>query len=125
MQLESQDNRIFNNTDSTEQLNDLVKLSFFSNIGKAISSAKTVRQTLDAVMEQVGIIFAPSYWSLLLRNPRTGDLTFSIVVGSGVDKLKGMTIPRGQGIAGWIAEEGIVSDYRRCQQGFPLLPRNG
>ncbi len=126
MQFEPPDDRITDNTGSTEQLNDLVKLSFFTNIGKAISSAKTVRQTLDAVMEQVGIIFAPTYWSLLLRNPRTGDLTFSIVVGSGVDKLKGVTIPRGQGIAGWIAEEGkslIIEDVSKDSRFSPEMDK--
>ncbi|OQY34373.1 MAG: hypothetical protein B6241_05155 [Spirochaetaceae bacterium 4572_59] len=115
-----------NDTDNIEQINDLVKLSFFSEIGKAISRAKTLKQTLDAVMEQVGVIFAPSYWSLLLRNPKTGDLKFHVVVGSGVDKLKGIVIPRGQGIAGWISENGdplIIEDVSRDPRFSPEMDK--
>lgn len=113
-------------TDSIEQLNDLVKLSFFSEMGKAISSAKTVRHTLEIVMEQVGKIFAPSYWSLLLRNPKTGDLKFSVVVGSGVETLKGRIIPRGEGIVGWIGENGkalIIEDVSRDSRFSPEMDK--
>ncbi len=112
--------------DESDQLNDLVKLSFFSGIGKAISSARTIRETLEAVMDQVGTIFAPSYWSLLLRNPKTGDLTFSIAVGSGVEQLKGMVIPKGQGIVGWIAEHGealIIEDVSRDPRFSPDIDK--
>jgi diguanylate cyclase (GGDEF)-like protein len=94
--------------DGTEvsTLGDYVQLSFFAEIGKAITSASTIRQTLDIVMSHIGNIYAPLNWSLLLRNPRTGDLTFKLVVGSGVDRIQGMTIQKGRGIAGWIAETG-------------------
>ncbi|MFW6360312.1 MAG: diguanylate cyclase [Spirochaetota bacterium] len=97
-------------------IDDLVKLSFFTEIGKAITSAQSVHQTMQAVMDQIGKVFAPTYWSLLLRNNKTGELRFTIVVGSGVECLKGTTLPRGKGIAGWIAENGqslIVEDVSR------------
>lgn len=99
-----------------DQLSDQVKLSFFTEIGKAINSAATIKEILDAVMEHVGRIFAPSHWSLLLRNPKTGELKFSVVVGSGVEMLKGMTLAKGEGIVGWIAENGqplIIEDVSR------------
>ncbi len=95
---------------------DLVKLSFFTNIGKAIASATSLEETLREVMDQIGKIFAPSYWSLLLRNPSTGELTFRIVIGSGVEALQGRKLPKGTGIAGWIAESGqdvIIEDVSR------------
>ncbi|MBF9014015.1 MULTISPECIES: sensor domain-containing diguanylate cyclase [unclassified Oceanispirochaeta] len=103
-------------TDINDQLNDLVRLSFLTEMGKAISSSSTVNKTMHAVMKHVGIIFAPTYWSLLLRNPKTGTLKFEIVVGSGVEQMRGQTIPCGQGIVGWIAENGealIVEDVKR------------
>ena len=97
-------------------LGDYVQLSFFAEIGKAIASASTISQTLNVVMTAIGNIFAPLNWSLLLRNPRTGDLTFKLVVGSGVDRIQGMTIQKGKGIAGWIAETGqaiIIEDVAK------------
>ncbi len=86
-------------------LNELVQLSFFADIGKAITSSATIHDTLDEVMAQIGAIFAAEYWSLLLRNAKTGGLTFTVVVGSGVERLKGVTIERNRGVVGWIAEK--------------------
>ncbi len=95
---------------------DLVKLSYFSGIGKAISLASTLRETLEEVMQQIGNIFAPTYWSLLLKVPSTGDLRFTVVIGSGVEALRGRILPKGTGVAGWIAETGkevIIEDVSR------------
>ena len=98
------------------ETDDLVKLSFFANIGKAITSARSLTETLEQVMEQIGLVFAPTYWSLLLKNHATGDLKFTVVIGSGVEKLKGQVLPKGTGIAGWIAETGndvIIEDVSK------------
>jgi len=109
---------------SPETVDDMVKLSFFAEIGKSITAAYSVRETLDVVMQQIGKIFAPTYWSLLLRNGKTGELSFAVVVGSGVEELKGKTLPRGKGIAGWIAENGqslIVEDVQRDKRFNPEI----
>lgn len=90
----------------SEELESLVKLSFFAEIGKAITSSSTIDETLQEIMHQIGEIFSPLNWSLLIVNPKTGDLTFSLVVGKNADKLKGLKLPKGEGIAGWIAETG-------------------
>jgi diguanylate cyclase (GGDEF)-like protein len=91
---------------SDEQFNNLVRLDFFADIGKAIAGASTLKEVLQAVMEQVATIFAPSNWSVLLRKHPSGDLVFVKVTGAAVDTLEGHVIPRGTGIAGWIAENG-------------------
>ncbi len=109
-----------------EEIDDLVKLSFFTEIGKAIASSFTLKDTISSVMEQIGIIFAPSYWSLLLRNHGTGELKFVHVVGSGVEHLKGTTLPKGSGIAGWIAEHGealIIEDVQRDTRFNPEIDK--
>ena len=114
-------------TDATKQSNnfdDLVKLSFFTEIGKAITSAQTINETMQAVMDQIGKVFAPTYWSLLLRSSKTGELKFAVVVGSGVEELKGKKLPRGKGIAGWISENGqsvIVEDVSRDKRFDPEM----
>ncbi len=97
-------------------IDDLVKLSFFTEMGKAITSARTLRELLDRLMEHIGTIFAPRYWSVLLRNRRTGELTFRLVIGEGVEGLRGQKLARGEGVAGWIAESGdsvIITDVHR------------
>jgi len=96
-----------------KETGDLVRLAFFLEIGKAISRARTINDTLNVGMEHIGNIFAPLHWSLLLRDPKTGELTFTVAIGPSSEKLRGMRLPRGEGIAGWIAEHGqalIVED---------------
>ena len=102
--------------DTSGAFEDLVKLSFFSEIGKAITSADSLKRILDEVMEKIGMIFAPSYWSLLLTDRKTGDLVFEIVTGKNADKLKGQRVHKGEGVAGWIAETGhsvVVEDVKK------------
>ena len=95
---------------------ELVKLSFFVDIAKDISQAATIDETLKEIMHHIGEIFSPLNWSILLKNPKTGDLTFAMVVGQNADKLRGLRLPKSEGIAGWIADTGepvIVEDVSR------------
>lgn len=98
---------------------ELVKLSFFADMAKDIAAARTIGETLDEIMRHVGAIFAPANWSLLLKDRKTGDLRFTLITGSAVDSLKGKVVPRGEGIAGWIAERGmplIVEDVSKDER---------
>jgi diguanylate cyclase (GGDEF)-like protein len=48
-----------------------------------------------------------------LRDEQSGDLTFEIAVSPSAEKLKGMQVAAGQGIAGWVAEHGealVIAD---------------
>lgn len=106
-------NSIADNRNGTE---DLVRLSFFVEIAKSIARARTIDETLHEIMHHIGEIFAPLNWSILLKNPRTGNLTFVLVVGQNSAKLRGLQLPKGEGIAGWIAETGqplIVEDVSK------------
>jgi len=95
---------------------DLVNLSFFVDIGKAIVSAKSIKDILDQVMKHVGKIFAPRNWSLLLTDPKTKELVFKIVVGEVADSLQGMRISSDDGISGWIYHSGqavVIEDVTK------------
>ncbi len=103
-----------NTKDGTAE--ELVRLSFFVEISKSIASCTTLDETLHEVMNQIGSIFAPLNWSLFLVDQKTGDLVFTVVEGKAASKLRGKTVKKGQGIAGWIAEQGlplIVEDTDR------------
>ena len=95
---------------------DLVNLSFFVDIGKVIVSAKTIREILDRMMAQVGTIFAPRNWSLLLVDPKTTELVFKVAVGEVSDKLQGLRISSDEGITGWIYNTGqavVIEDVTK------------
>jgi diguanylate cyclase (GGDEF)-like protein len=107
-----------------DKYDGLIKLSFFSDIGKAIASARSTDELLHAVMDKIGTVFAPASWSLLLRNHKSGELSFVIATGSGADRLQGKTLRRGQGVAGWIAENGepvIIADVASDRRFDPAM----
>ncbi len=94
-------------SEETAEFGDLVRLSYFSGMAKDLASARSINQTLRRIMHHVGTIFAPTDWSLLLRDRTTGDLRFTVVTGGPANSLMGKVVPRGRGIAGWIAEKGL------------------
>lgn len=84
--------------------------------GKSLARAKNIKEVLDIVMYQIGRIFQPQNWSILLKDQKTGDLIFNVVVGINKDKLQGAKLPKGEGIAGFILETGeslVIEDVRK------------
>jgi len=87
-------------------LDDLIRLSVFSSIGKSIVSENSIRGILDRVMEHVGCLFAPLNWSILLVDAQKRELVFSVAVGRASDELIGKRIPLDEGVAGWVVRNG-------------------
>jgi len=73
---------------------------------KLLVKAKSIKDVLKSIMYQIGRVFQPLHWSILLKEPKTGDLVFSVVVGTNKEKLQGKKIPKGEGIAGHIMATG-------------------
>ncbi|MEX2444785.1 MAG: sensor domain-containing diguanylate cyclase [Alkalispirochaeta sp.] len=94
-------------TTSDGTFDDLVRLSHFSEMARDLAEARSLNDTLRRIMQHIGTIFAPTHWSLLLKNHTTGELRFVVVEGGSSAALKDQVIPKGQGIAGWIAEHGL------------------
>lgn len=103
-------------TKARHDTSDLIHLSYFTDLGKAIVRSNTIRELLGSVMEHVGSVFAPRNWSLLLVDSRKKELVFSLVIGKASETLKGMRIPIDEGVAGWIVRTGqsvIVEDVNK------------
>lgn len=89
-----------------ERLAELVGLSGLVN--SSLDPEAIRRRAIEAACRVTGSQSA----SLLLLD-RSGDLFFEVAVGEGGHKLRKQRIPRGQGIAGWVArnrEPVIVAD---------------
>ncbi|MBF0243450.1 MAG: sensor domain-containing diguanylate cyclase [Desulfamplus sp.] len=96
---------------------------FFTEICKPLASAKSLKETLNLLMYQVGDIFQPMNWSLLLKDPKSNEMVFTIVVGVNKNKLLGVRLPVGEGIAGYILNSGkslivdnVEQDERFCKE---------
>ncbi len=98
--------------------------SFFIELGKPLAKARTVKETLNIVMYQVGKIFEPVNWSLLLKDIKRNEMIFSVVVGEQKKQLQGTRLPMGKGIVGRIMETGhsiIVTDVARDDRFCPMI----
>jgi diguanylate cyclase (GGDEF)-like protein len=82
------------------------QLGAFNEIAKALTSTLEVGEVLQLVMQKVSALLKPRNWSLLLFDEKSGQLYFEIVVGEGAERLHGMRIPPGEGIAGAVYSTG-------------------
>lgn len=88
-------------------MDDLIRLSVFSNIGTSIVGEKSIMGVLDRVMEHVGSFFGPLNTSILLVDAAHGELVFARVSGTAADKLRSRRIPVFSGVAGWVVSHGV------------------
>ncbi|HZV82417.1 MAG TPA: sensor domain-containing diguanylate cyclase [Geobacteraceae bacterium] len=88
-------------------------------IARTLASPRDIGEILEQIMLQVSRLLNPKAWSLLLRDEETGELEFAVVVSEIAEKLKGVRLPRGQGVAGWVADHGeavIIPDVSRDER---------
>lgn len=91
------------------------QIAAFNDIAKALTSTLDTRQVLELVMQKVSELLRPTNWSLILIDEATQELYFEIAVGPGADKLKGLRVKPGEGIAGTVFVSGAparVDDVR-------------
>lgn len=82
------------------------ELSFFISVGKALTSTLEVDKVLDIIMENVHKLVSSESWSLLLSDEERNDLYYAITKGRQYEGQSSQRIPKGKGIAGWVAENG-------------------
>lgn len=71
---------------------------------------------VNAVAATAMRMFGAKACSLALLTDDDAELVFTTVVGAGSDAVRGLRLPSGQGIAGWVAMSGqplVVSDLQR------------
>jgi len=92
---------------------------FFRDIGVILTSSLQPEEVIDRVMKIIGNYFSPKNWSLLLVEEGTNRLKFEIVMGIDADKIRGVYLEQGEGVVGWVCENGkpaviedVISDPR-------------
>ena len=79
------------------------ELAVLNEIGKALTSSLDIGEVMHVILAKVSELLKPRNWSLLLKDQATGELSFHAAVGAGSEKLLGLRIKAGEGIAGWVA----------------------
>ncbi|MCM2359772.1 MAG: sensor domain-containing diguanylate cyclase [Geobacteraceae bacterium] len=96
-------------------------------IGKALTSSLDLQEILNVIMEKVSLLLKPHSWSLLLVDEASGDLVYEIAVSPAAERLKGVRLTRGEGVAGWVAMHGesrLIPDIRADGQFPPVSGYN-
>lgn len=116
LKLSKANTRYYYQEDPFKQIQKTASTRDTMEIGKPLAKAKTIKEVLDIVMYQVGRIFEPLHWSILLKDPKTEEMVFSLVVGANKKRLQGVKLPKGEGIAGHImntCESLIIKDVSK------------
>jgi diguanylate cyclase (GGDEF)-like protein len=88
-------------------------LRVFHDVARALTSSLELEEILGAIMNKMAQFFGPERWSLLMVDDTSGELYYAIAVGENAESLKGLRVPLGEGVAGWVAATGnplIVPD---------------
>lgn len=104
-----------------QELNTLV------DVGKALTSRLELGEVYRVAMEKVSLLLKPSAWSLLIVDENTDELCFEIAVSPVAEKLKGVRLPPGEGIAGFVAQSGeplLVPDVKKDDRFFGQIDQS-
>ena len=99
--------------EAQRRVDELVSLN---QMGQMLSSTLELEQILTILMDQTAIMLDAESGSVLLLDEESGELVFMVAAGPRADKVKGLRLPPGQGVAGWSAQEGqpaLVPDVRK------------
>jgi diguanylate cyclase (GGDEF)-like protein len=81
-------------------------LRVFHDVARALTSSLELEEILGAIMDKMAQFFGPERWSMLMVDDKSGELYYAIAVGENAESLKGLRVPLGEGVAGWVASTG-------------------
>jgi len=77
---------------------------YFLETARALTSVRDHKAVLRIILDKAKTMVRCEAWSLFLIDPLTKELIFEMVGGPKAHRLKGMRIPAGRGIVGWVAK---------------------
>ena len=85
---------------------EIRRLEALTSASSVVNSTLDLQELLKLVMELAARTLRAEASSILLKEKATGDLLFDVATGEAADRMKTIRVPRGQGIAGHVAETG-------------------
>jgi signal transduction histidine kinase/GAF domain-containing protein len=82
------------------------ELAYLNEAGRTMTSSLDLEQILTTIMKETTLVLKTEAGSVLLLDEESSELVFEAAVGPLSEKVKGLRLPLGQGIAGWVAREG-------------------
>ncbi len=81
-------------------------LRVFHDVARGLTASLELTEILGAIMNKMAGFFGPERWSMLLVDETAKDLYYVIAVGENTESLRGLRVPMGEGVAGWVAATG-------------------
>ena len=100
------------------------KLALVIQIGFIINSTLSLVDVLSLIMKYANIVTDATASTLMLIDEKTGELVFSVPTGPNADQLKDIRIPKGVGVAGWVAENQqsvLIEDASKDTRFYPQI----
>ncbi len=95
------------------------ELNFFEEVSKTLTSSLELNAILTKIMKKTKEMTKAEAWSILLVDEETGELVFEKIEGKKAKEIRKFRLKIGEGIAGWVAQEGIpvvVPDVSRDER---------
>jgi len=92
------------------------ELALITELGRRLSAAEDLPEALTQTMFRVVDIFGSQAGSFLVVDREKDELRFEVMVGEHVAPLRPLRLQLGQGICGWVAQNGqplLVPDVRQ------------
>jgi diguanylate cyclase (GGDEF)-like protein len=102
------------------------ELDFFEGVSKTLTSTSELSNILSRIMDKVKEMTKAEAWSVLLVEPETGELVFEKTDVKKTKKIRKFRLKLGEGIAGWVAREGIpvvVPDVSKDERFFGKIDK--
>jgi NtrC-family two-component system sensor histidine kinase KinB len=91
----------------------LSELTFLHETSQLLTATLDLDDVLRALMSQVRDYFDVEAISVALLDEESEALTFRVAIGEASEAVTGLSLPVGEGIAGWVVQEGeivLISD---------------
>jgi len=82
------------------------KLHILTDIVKTANSILEPRKVIELVMAKVQRLIPSEAWSILLVDEEGKELSFELALGDRGERVSGLKLRLGEGLAGWVAETG-------------------
>lgn len=102
------------------------KLSALMEMASLVNSCHERTVVMEYAVQSLCRILEAEAGSLLLVDEHTGHLDFEVVNGDKKELLPFFRVPKGQGIAGWVAENNtpvIIPDVQQDDRFFKVVDR--
>jgi GAF domain-containing protein len=99
--------------DARQDVQDLAALA--SAVGPALAPVGHEQQLTD-LAETARAVFGAQACSIALLDAEEDNLVFTAAAGAGADEVVGLTVPVGQGIAGWVVSSGQTLEVTEVAQ---------